>query len=455
MKKSNQSHWVNLLLTVVLFAGIVGVSNLISVQLDWQLDLTQDKLNTLSDSTLQVIQSLPHPVKASAFYSKNYPTTTVIALLENFSRNSQGKFSYELIDYQRNPLAAREMDVVQDATIVVTMQDRRELVRFGSEQELLASILRLLDPSERSVYFLIGHGEYSLETSGNVTGYAALRKTLQAKNYNVRELSLLDAAEIPTDAQAIVIAGYQSALTTREVDLIANYLNNGGSLVLLLEPPSLTQIQDGQDPVVEYLDKEWGITAGSNMIIDPNADPPLIAITNAYKDHPIVNVLNDQRLTTIFPTARSIEIARVPETISHSVLAVTSKSAWAETNMDSITNSTAIPDVGVDSQGPITLGIAAQEFNADGRIVVIGDADFANDEYFDRFGNGDLMVNAISWAVKQEDRLNLNPKNQTARIMVTPTRTSMVMLFIGSVLLIPGLIILFGFINWNRRKRKG
>jgi len=168
-----------------------------------------------------------------------------------------------------------------------------------------------------------------------------------------------------------------------------------------------------------------------------------------------VNVLNDQRLTTIFPTARSIEIARVPETISHSVLAVTSKSAWAETNMDSITNSTAIPDVGVDPQGPITLGIAAQEFNTDGRIVVIGDADFANDEYFDRFGNGDLMVNAISWAVKQEDRLNLTPKNQTARIMVTPTRTSMVMLFIGSVILIPGLIILFGFINWNRRKRKG
>lgn len=455
MKKSIQNRWGNLLLTVVLFAGIVAVSNIIAFQVDWQWDLTQDKLNTLSDSTIQVIQSLPHPVKASAFYSKNYPTTTVIALLENFSRNSQGNFSYELIDYQGNPLAAREMGVVQDATIVVTMQDRRELVRFGSEQELLASILRLLDPSERSVYFLTGHGEYSLEASNNVTGYSTLRKTLQAKNYKVSELSLLEAAEVPTDAQAIVIAGYQSALTNREVGLLTDYMKNSGSLVLLLEPPSLTQIEDGQDPLVEYLEKEWGIAAGSNMIIDPNADPPLIAITNAYKEHPIVNVLNDQRLTTIFPTARSIEIARVPETISHSLLAVTSKNAWAETNMDSITNSTAIPDAGVDPQGPITLGIAAQDFSTNARIVVLGDADFTNDEYFDRFGNGDLMVNAISWAVKQEEKINLNPKNQTSRMMVTPTRSSMVLLFIVSVILIPGLIILFGFINWNRRKRKG
>lgn len=451
---TNQMLWRNLLISMLLMAFVIMGVNVLAIQYDLQWDLTQDGLNSLSLDTIQTLETLPSPVSATAFYSKNYPSATIRTLLENFDKFGGEKFSYQFIDPKENPLAAQQMGVIQDGTVVVTMQERNELVRFGSEQEMVAAIVRLLDPTGRSAYFLTGHGEYSLDSKGSETGYSTVFKTLQAKNYQIAELNLLTSPIIPEGAQVLVIAGYQSALTHGEIELISNYVQNGGSLIALIEPTSLTKIQENNDPLVDYLLETWGIAVGNNMIIDPNANPPLIAITNVYKAHPIVNALDQQRLTTIFPTARSVEIASIPETVSHSTLAVTSKSAWAESNMSSISSNLAIPDP-EDQLGPITLAIAAQDYNSDSRLVVVGDADFANDEYFSRFGNGDFIVNAIDWTVKDDNKLNLVPKNITRRSMVTPTRTTLIVLFIGTVVLIPGLIAALGIINWNSRKRKG
>jgi len=88
-------------------------------------------------------------------------------------------------------------------------------------------------------------------------------------------------------------------------------------------------------------------------------------------------------------------------------------------------------------------------------VVVIGDSDFASDANFSRYGNGDLLVNSIDWAVGQENLINLTPKDTIQRVLVPPQRYTLGMILFGSVFLLPGVVLLSGIIVWIQRRKRG
>jgi ABC-type uncharacterized transport system involved in gliding motility auxiliary subunit len=98
----------NALILILAFIGIVVVINYLVYQNPKSWDLTEDKQYTLAPETLNTLQSLPDKVTAQAFYSQRSPTTTAEQLLEQFKNNSDGKFDYEFINPEENPLAAQQ-----------------------------------------------------------------------------------------------------------------------------------------------------------------------------------------------------------------------------------------------------------------------------------------------------------------------------------------------------------
>ncbi len=176
-------------------------------------DLTEDKQHTLAPETLNTLQSLPEQVTAQAFYSQRSPTTTAEQLLEQFKNNSDGNFDYEFIDPEENPLAAQQAKITQDGTIVLIMGANQQPVRFASEQELTGGLVRLMNPTSQTVYFLTGHGEYNPEDQGDQS-YSMVKRTLESKNYTVKVLNLLAENKIPDDAEVILIAGPRQPIST-------------------------------------------------------------------------------------------------------------------------------------------------------------------------------------------------------------------------------------------------
>jgi ABC-type uncharacterized transport system involved in gliding motility auxiliary subunit len=219
-----------------------------------------------------------------------------------------------------------------------------------------------MNPGTHVVYFLTGHGEFPIDGSGDQS-YTQLKATLTSKNYTVSTLNLLTTNNIPTDASVIVIAGPQKPLSDTEVSLLEAYMKNGGSMVVMEEPPVLTQFGDSPDPLANILAQTYGITLGNDIVVDVQAaqsiQQPFIAIADQYGQHAITQKMS--AMTTFYPTARSVTTNdSVGTDYTKTSLVMTADQSWAETDMASVKDGTMKPDEGVDTFGPITLAVAAQ-----------------------------------------------------------------------------------------------
>jgi ABC-type uncharacterized transport system involved in gliding motility auxiliary subunit len=273
-------------------------------------------------------------------------------------------------------------------------------------------------------------------------------------------LNLLALNRIPQDAELIVIAGGTQPLAPDEVILLDEFLNAGGALIVLSEPLPMTDIADSHDPLAEYLQQEWGILLGKDMVVDLTSNQPFIAYAYQYGEHLITGKL--ERVITFFPTARSVSLVEEPPGVVADELVFTSPQSWAETNLESLTatgdqdeQAQIGPDEGEDIIGWVPLAVAADNYSKDSRLVVFGDADFASDAFFAQYGNGDFLINAIDWASQQEDLISLTPKENIVRMMVAPQAITMNLILFGSVFFLPGLILLSGVFVWVQRRRRG
>jgi ABC-type uncharacterized transport system involved in gliding motility auxiliary subunit len=443
----------NALLMTIAFLGIVGVVNYLVGQNTRQWDLTEDKQNTLAEETINTIASLNAPVQAEAFYTARMPVETTRSLLQNYQTHSKGKFQFEIIDPETDPIRAQQASITRDGTIVLRMEDRQELVSFASEEALTAALVRLSNPGERAVYFLTGHGEYSLDATSE-GNYSSVSAALTAKNYAVNTLNLLANPSVPEDALALIVAGPTKPVSVEEVQVIKTYLEQGGSLVYLAEPRPLTEFGQQADPLAEYLQTDWGIVLDETIIFDLSSNRQFIAISdNRFADHPITRNMYSQVI--VLPTARSLSFGAAPEGRQVTELAFTSEKAWGETNYQSLEQGQVIPEEGQDVLGPLTLAAAGVDSHLGGRVLVIGDSDFAASSSFDQYGNSDFIINGIDWAAEQESLISLTARQPVQRFIVPPQSTSMGLLLLGSIFALPGVVILTGISVWAQRRRRG
>lgn len=446
----------NALVLALAFIGILVVINYLVFQNNQRWDLTEDKQFTLAEETINALQSLPEPVTARAFYTSRTPSDTAADLLDQFEVNGDGKFSYEIVNPDENPLAAEQAGITQDGTIVMTMGERTQTVRFASEQELASGLLRLINPDSPSVYFLIGHGERSPEDSGE-QGLSLAQRSLESKNYTVQTLNLLATNQIPEDADVIAIAGPTNPLTDGEVDMLKDFVGNGGALIVMLEPRPLTDLGDAVDPLAAYLGSDWGVEAGENLVVDLTSQQALAPFAASYGQHAITQPFATST-TSQFPTARSVRTAaEAPTNLSMVELVMTAQQSWAETDIEGLNEEPprAAFDEGVDLPGPVSLAVAVENPDNQARLVVFGDSEFAVDAMFSAYANGDLLVNAVDWTVGQEDLINLTPKEQTSRVLLPPRGATIFLLYFGSVCLLPLLALFGGLGVFLQRRRRG
>ena len=446
----------NALIMSIAFIGILLVGNVLTYQNPVTIaDLTEDKANTLAPELVAALEKLPDKITATGFFSQNMSTESADQLLSNIKASSNGKFEYQFINPDRDPQAARNAGVTGDGKILLQMGDHKEIAAFASESEILKAILRLINPGSSAVYFLAGHGERDIEQSGDASMIRA-KETLESKNYSVKPLNLVVENKIPEDASVIVIAGPLKPVSENEVKLLEGYLANGGSLIVMDDPSILTEFGDESDPLAEMLAKDWGITFNNDIVIDLNSPQPTTAAAAYYDStHPVT--LNTNNLVTYFPFTRSLNMAESMEGLKLNSLVQTKENSWGETDFQSLTQGGGPPsfDESTEKQGPLTLVVAGENSTTTGRVVVFGGSNFAIDPNFDAYGNGDMFVNSVDWAAEQEDLTNLTPKTPTQRTFIVPSSIQWISILLGSILIIPGLVIFGGVATWLKRRRQG
>jgi ABC-type uncharacterized transport system involved in gliding motility auxiliary subunit len=448
----------NAAIMTLAFVGIIIAANVLAINSpkDQLVDLSEDKSNTLAPETIAILEALPEKMSAIGFFSSQYPTDEAEKLLSKMKANSNGNFDYRFVDPVSDPLEAKNAGVTGDGKIALQMGGRSEIADYADETEMLRAINRLLNPEERTVYFITGHGERSLETSGT-TGLSRAKETLENKNYTVKSLNLLADNKIPADARVVIIVGPTKPLTSVEVGLLNKFVQGGGSLIVMEDPVPLTDFGDASDPLAESLSRVWGVTLRNDFVIDDTSTTPQNAIGANYSPtHPITSAMTN---ATIFPLARSIEIKPSGDLLSISSLVETSpeSQSWGETDFSALEADSAMIslDPETDTPGPVVLVAAVEDMINQGRLVVFGNSLFVSDDGFDAYGNGDLFVAAVDWGAGDDAPVDITITPATERTFLPPGGLTLVVILLGSACILPGLVLGAGVATWAARKRRG
>jgi hypothetical protein len=253
----------------------------------------------------------------------------------------------------------------------------------------------------------------------------------------------------------VVVARPEQPLSEEEIQTLGSYLDGGGSVLILMEPVVDTAIDPADNPIITYLEQKWGVVVRNDVVVDLGSNLPLAGIAVSYASHPITDRMGN--LASFFPSARSLGLLDdSDEGIVRSELVQTGQNSWGETNLESITGEGQLGmDEAEDYAGPLTLAVAARDDSTEARLVVFGDSDFATNSNFFGLGNGDLLVNSIDWLAGEEDLIQLTPKQTTQRTVVPPSVQAIGLIFLATVILIPGAAIGAGVAVWWRRRQMG
>lgn len=469
-RRSTQAG-TNALLATLSVLVILGLANFLGTRYSTRVDLTETQLYTLAPESQQVVQNLSEPVKVWIFDRNQNPQDR--QLLENY-RDLGQQFNFEYVDPQARPGLAEKFGVKQFGDIYLEAGEQRRLVQTVSQEQRLSEsrltngLQQVNSDRTAKVYFLQGHGEELIPSAQ--TGAGGQGRLLQAiealrdKNYTTAPLNLVQQPVVPQDATVVVVAGPKRALFDREVKALSDYLQQGGSLLLLIDPNT--------NPGLDML-KDWGVVLGERLAIDPYGASiglgPTVPLVNNYGSHPITRDFGNG--ISLYREARPIETTSV-NGVQVTPLLLTSPQSWAESNLDQ--NLEFNPSS--DRQGPLTLGVAlsrqvkpptdakqpkpqpspspeaSANKPAESRLVVIGDSDFATDGLFEQQLNGDVFLNSVSWLGKQDEQLlSIRPKEaKNRRINLNPQQANL----LGLTAL--GIIPLIGFVTaivlwWLRR----
>ncbi len=429
------------LLLLCAFGGAAWYSTRISYQVDW----TRTGSNTLSPATQKLLQAMPGKVGITAYIKSGLPIRLQIAHLIDRYTHLKPDLTLAFIDPNHSPQHARELNIGEEGLVVVEYQGRSEKLTFIDEATLTNALLQLTHAEDRWVSFLTGHGERTPEGEANFD-LNRFGKELARRKINAQTVNLAKLPAIPNNSALLVIASPTVALLPGEIEIVQQFIQGGGNLLLLTDPG---------DQNLAFIWPELGIHPLPGQIIDKAAkqagiDDPSFVIVSAYNHHPVTR--NFQALT-VFPAATGFAI---DADIAYESAPLLSSGAGSWTETGPLTGTIRFAPDGAEKQGPITLAYALTRNLSNGkgqRIVVVGDGDFLANAYLGNAGNLDMGLRMVNWLI-HDDRFIEIPAKTAADRSLKLTTTSVSMIGFGFLIVLPLCLLGTGFVVWRRRRRR-
>ena len=465
MKKRTVLHGTNSLILLLVFLGILTFINMIVFRHKQQYDFTATGFYTLSPQTKIIVETLPREVKLTAFFQTGSPEKSSFQDRMQALIESSDKLSLSFIDPDKNPTITKKFGITTYSTIVLESGKKETQVKDPSEANLVNGILKVIKDEQKVIRFLEGHGEKRISDEEN-QGLSAVKESLEKDGFQVENLLLLQAGEIPADTKLLVIPGPEKPIAPEEQKIIEDYLNAGGSVLLLLDPQSKFGMEE--------LLKRWSIDVPDSFVIDPMSKmfggDYAAPVISQYIVH---DITREFVLPTIFPLLRMVKAEKV-DGVEATEFLQTGSSSWAETNLIALNEGKSQFDEQADFKGPVPVAVIStreipahepKQNSADdnaniftdtskntrqARLVVIGDSDFVGNKYFNFSGNGDLFLNTTSFLAEEKNLISIRPKERKNTPLSLTQSQGLFILMLG--VFTPALVVLMGIRTWWRRR---
>lgn len=310
-KKQTESRRQQAVVRTALILGILILINIISINLFFRLDLTANKIYTLSSSSKSIVKSLDDKLVVKAYFTDNLPSpynntrSYLKDILNDYRNYSNGNFQYEIIspsDEQQLEDEAQKYGIqpVQVQTIkndraeamkaymglVFLYEGKQESLPFigntqNLEYDITGVIYRMTQKALKKVALLSGPGMAGVDKIGKVNGELS-------KYYNVTSVDASKNNLIPNDISVLIVFSpknpqqqqmmmqQQQAPPTIPEYLkfaIDQYIMNGGKVIFLLDKVTVSSQQNFQfaqniNVGIEDMLESYGIKVNNDIIKD-------------------------------------------------------------------------------------------------------------------------------------------------------------------------------------------
>lgn len=436
------------ILAIVLMIGILVIVNFLVVRHGGRWDLSETQRFSLAPQTFQVLGQLRQDVHIRVFAHERSPGFGAYRdWLDTYSHVSP-HILVTFIDPEKEPQLARELDITKIDTAVFQSGEHTIQVTKPTEANLTSALIRVTRNEKKRVVFLEGHGERRIQNHES-GGLSFLKKRLRAQGYEVDRGGLNNDASILQGTTVLIVAGPRERISEGETNFLMDFVETGGSLLLLIDP----RTNSGLEPMLA----QWGLELGPGIIVDPedrvSQGSPTFLRVRRFTTHAITQGFTAPILLPVsqdvtFDQARALQW-------TFTSLTQSSDSSWANTNF---TQMTPEFEEGKDRKGPFTLA-AALEFR-DGKnsgaphpsTVIIGNSAFASNAYAKFPGNTDFLLNAVAWLAQEVALISISAKDPTFAPFI-PNPTQEHMLLAVQVFSVPLLLLFLGITIWRRRRQ--
>lgn len=468
-------------LMIAIVAAIVIVLNvvasLVETDLSLKLDLTENKLYTLSPQTESVVKNIDKELIIYSFANDNKQDVRIEKTVERYAAlnnkisvvvvdpardvNLQRKFSTESVTIGTNTIVLT--DANEKLFRVITAEDmiHQTTDQTGSvtgqywvlEQKLTSAFMFMSDDEQTNVYLLTGHGELVKDPSKS-SATNALIERLEEENYNVDYIDL--AFTSLRQGDILMVVGPRSDISESERDTIIEFLNNKGKALFFFDP-SNTALPNFAAVLDHYMIKIKNETmcetdnnkhrGNSFLDITPSIVPGDITEGIIKMEYNVFldNSLYFEEYTYNGDESTFYEILKTSET-SVSIPGKDLVGDAYKNKLNEYTKESKIVGFAYKKQHSTSMQNDAQT-----RICAFGSSDVVLD-YQNIPGNVSLIKNCVNWVNNETDKLAINGPQidyQTITISNASTITTLVTV---AIIVIPLLIIGGGIFIWYRRK---
>lgn len=456
----------------VMIAAVVLIAVLINTLVslpDLKLDLTADKLYTLSSTSKSIVDGLKKDVEIIGLFDEGQANSSteykqVNDLLKQYSKSSHIKLSY--VDPDKNPSVIKDLDPnnandiargdyvvkcgnktrkLSYSNLVETQFDQNTFQQYvtGStaEQAFTGALKFVTSENTPVVYFTEGHGEVAASS-----GYTKVKSSLETNNYEVKALNLLSASKIPDDAAMLVMISPTQDITSNEGKMLDEYIKAGGNAIFLIDP-----LQNATD--LSQLNKvlsNYNVALNYDLVNENDANRHLSDEPRAVIYDASGNSLISDNSQLVIAGSRSVSILKnAKEYITTtSLLSTSSDSTGVQIDKSK----------GADIKGPLDVAVAVEYKGGSkpARLLVMGNGYFISDNAQSLYtqlwdANVKYFLKCMNWTLNTTDEVIVPAKTySTITLNITDTQTSIMNWLL--VIILPLLILGTGLFVYLRRR---
>ncbi len=488
MRKRWLASTTQTLILVAVLVAIFLAINLYCQSIDLpEIDVTDNKIYTLSDSSKEAVRKINKDVKIYAYgYEEN---ATLISFLKQYVEINN-HISYEILTEESNLAKVQEYELSQGYQIVILESgDSKKVIDASyefysydyeigqevdlTEQTLTNSLLAITVDVKPKVYFTTGHEEYAMQGELGV-----LSTYLTNEAYEPSELNILTTGKVPEDCSVLAIMSPYKDFMESEANAVLDYINKGGKIVISFDTgninenyTNLRKIYDAYGVTMEdkgfvYETDATRIAANYPIIFMPNVISGTDITSDIYSENGQVWLVrpgrlkfkSDEELTAMNVTKQELltssEKAKFVTDLSESVDVALANAEEGQAIIAALMTKTITPATEKTETEEAKEAIES-------KMVVIANGAFITDNRVEALdanypisylgNNKDFVLNSISTLTDREDTLKIRKDMSSSTYQPTQEEHTIVIAIIFAA---PVIIIVAGIVVWNVRRRK-